>query len=149
MKTNDATSPEALHLVCAQCGAINRVPSVRLAEQPHCGRCRGLVLDAYPLALNEGSFQRFIEKNDLPVVVDFWAGWCGPCQTMAPVFAQLSAEWGQRIRFAKLDVDAEPAIAKRYGVRSIPTLIRFERGNEIRRQAGAMPGSALRAWLAG
>jgi thioredoxin 2 len=140
-------SESALHLVCGHCGAVNRVPAARLAEAPKCGRCHAAVLDGNPVELNEASFDAFVTRNDLPVLVDFWAQWCGPCKMMAPVFAQAAREQRTQFRLAKLDTEASPGVAGRYGIRSIPTLILFRRGQEIDRAVGALDAARLRGWL--
>jgi thioredoxin 2 len=137
----------ALHLVCGQCGAVNRVPAERLAEAPKCGRCKGEVLDGMPVELDGARFDAFVTRNDLPVLVDFWAAWCAPCRMMAPVFAQAAREQRLNFRLAKLDTEASPNIAGRYGIRSIPTLILFRHGQEVDRVTGALDGAGLRAWL--
>jgi thioredoxin 2 len=142
-----AVGEDAVHLVCRHCGAVNRVPAERLGEDPRCGRCRAPVLDGHPAELDAASFDPFVTRNELPVVVDFWAEWCGPCKMMAPVFAQAAREQRQRLRLAKLDTEASPQIAARYGIRSIPTLIVFRRGQEVDRAVGALDGARLRAWL--
>ena len=136
-----------MHLVCPACLSVNRIAEQRLADRPRCGRCNSEILDGQPLALTGAGFDRYIERNDLPVVVYFWAGWCGPCKNMAPVFTQLAAELSTRLRFAKVDVDAEPALTQRYGIRSIPTLVLFRQGREADRVAGALPAGSLREWL--
>jgi thioredoxin 2 len=123
------------------------VPSDRLAESPKCGKCHEPLLEGSPPELNGASFDRYIERNDLPVVVDFWADWCGPCKMMAPVFAQVAREQRTRFRFAKLDTDAYAEIAARYGIRSIPSLLVFQAGREIDRVAGALDAASLRAFL--
>ena len=136
-----------LHLVCARCGAVNRVPRARLAEAPKCGRCHAAVLDGTPAELDAATFDTFVARNDLPVVVDFWAEWCGPCKMMAPVFAQAAREQRTQFRLAKLDTEASPEIAGRYAVRSIPTLVMFRQGREVDRAVGALDAARLRAWL--
>ena len=137
----------ALHLVCGYCGAVNRVPGARLQEGPKCGRCHAPVLDGTPVELSEADFDAFVGRNDLPVVVDFWAEWCGPCKMMAPAFAQVAREQRMQFRLAKLDTETSPAIAGRYAIRSIPTLILFRHGQEVDRAVGALDAGRLRAWL--
>ena len=137
----------AIHAVCPHCGGINRLPSERLAEKPSCGKCHKPVLDGVPVNLSSPGFDRFISKNDLPVVVDFWAAWCGPCKMMAPVFSQAAAEMATQFRFAKVDTEQAQDIAARYNIRSIPTMVMFKNGKEIDRVAGAMDQSGLKQWL--
>ena len=137
----------ALHLVCGYCGAVNRVPGARLQEGPRCGRCHAPVLDGTPVTLSEADFDAFVGRNDLPLVVDFWAEWCGPCKMMAPAFAQVAREQRVQFRLAKLDTETSPAIAGRYAIRSIPTLILFRHGQEVDRAVGALDAGRLRAWL--
>ena len=137
----------AIHVVCPHCGGINRLPSERLAEKPSCGKCHKPVLDGVPVNLSSPSFDRFISKNELPVVVDFWAAWCGPCKMMAPVFSQAASEMATQFRFAKVDTEQAQDIAARYNIRSIPTMIMFKNGKEIDRVAGAMDQSGLKRWL--
>jgi len=136
-----------MHLVCPACEAINRVPAERLGENPKCGKCGAPVLNDHPLDLTQRNFDRFIGKNELPVVVDFWASWCGPCKMMAPVFAQVSAQMKHQVRFAKVNTEQEQLLAQRYNVRSIPTLVLFRDGAEADRVAGAMDAASLRSWL--
>jgi len=137
----------AIHVVCPHCGGINRLPSERLGEKPSCGKCHKPVLDGVPLNLNSGNFDRFISKNDMPVVVDFWAAWCGPCKMMAPVFSQVASEMVTKVRFAKVDTEQAQDIAARYNIRSIPTMIMFKGGKEVDRVSGAMDQNGLRRWL--
>ncbi len=138
---------EPVHIVCSACGATNRVPPARIAEEPNCGKCHKPLLDGSPVELTDESFDKFVQRNDLPVVVDFWADWCGPCKMMAPVFAQAARDQRTRLRFAKLDTDANPNIAQRYAIRSIPSLLLFKGGNEADRAVGALDPGRLRQWL--
>ncbi len=119
----------------------------RLASAPRCGGCKESLLPAYPLELNSAGFERHVASEDLPLVVDFWAPWCAPCRMMAPAYTQAAAQLKTRVRLAKLDTEAEPAIAARFGIRSIPTLIAFGNGGEIARQAGALDFNNLMAWI--
>jgi thioredoxin 2 len=136
------------HLVCPHCSGINRVPSERIAENPRCGKCHKSILDGIPANLSSQNFERFISKNDLPVVIDFWAAWCGPCKMMAPVFSQAASKMATQIRFAKVDTEQAHDIAGRYNIRSIPTMIMFKNGQEIDRVSGALDQAALTRWLA-
>ena len=138
---------QKLLLACAQCLTLNRVPAGRLGEDPKCGKCGGPLLDGKPAPLTDSTFDRFVGRSDLPVVVDFWADWCGPCKMMAPAFEQAAAELKTQVRFAKLDTEQAQGIAARYGIRSIPTMIIFIRGQEAARTAGAMDARRIRAWL--
>ena len=137
-----------MELACPVCAAVNRVPDDRLAERPNCGKCHSPLLPGKPVDLSSASFDTFVSRSGLPVVVDFWASWCGPCKMMAPVFAQTAGELATRARFAKVETEAEQGLAARYGIRSIPTLAIFRNGQEIARQAGALDGANLKRWLA-
>ena len=136
-----------MNVVCGNCEAVNRVPESRTGEHPSCGRCKAPIFDALPVELTKNNFQHFVERNDLPVVVDFWASWCGPCKMMAPVFAQAAALLGTRIRFAKVNTEQEQGLAARFQIRSIPSLVLFKNGREIDRTAGALNGQSLHSWL--
>ncbi len=136
----------ALHVVCPHCNGVNRVPEDRLAAGPRCGKCKRPLFDGHPVNLTAASFERHVARSDLPVLVDFWAPWCGPCKMMAPVFQQAAAELEPRLRLAKVNTEEEPRLAARYGIRSIPTLVLFRGGREVARQAGAMDLASLVAW---
>jgi thioredoxin 2 len=135
------------HLVCAHCGAVNRIPTERLRDRPKCGQCKQALFSGKPVELGTSQFNKFVSRNDVPVVVDFWAQWCGPCKMMAPVFAETASRMEPQVRFAKVDTEREQALAAQFGIRSIPTLAIFSHGREIARQAGAMDARMLENWI--
>ncbi len=135
------------HLVCPHCQIVNRIPSERITQQPRCGKCKQLIFTGYPLELDNHSFQQHITRNDIPVVVDFWAPWCGPCKMMAPAYAQAAKKLEPHVRVAKLNTEQEQSIAAQFNIRSIPTLVIFKGGRELARQSGAMSEADIVRWV--
>ena len=135
-----------MHLPCPHCGTTNRVPEERLPEHPVCGRCGAEIAPAAPMNLTEAAVQPFIARSELPVVVDYWAAWCGPCKMMAPQFEQ-AARRLPAVRFAKIDTEACMEAAQAAGIRSIPTLVLYRQGKEIARQSGALSADAIARWV--
>jgi thioredoxin 2 len=138
---------DSLHLVCPHCHAINRVPAARLGQAPNCGQCHRPLFDAHPLELTAATFDKHISRNDIPLLVDFWAPWCGPCKMMAPQFAQAAGLLEPQVRLAKVNTEAEQGLGAQYGIRSIPTLALFRGGREIARQPGAMGAQDIVNWV--
>lgn len=136
-----------LHIVCPHCDAVNRLPQARLAENPVCGKCSQPLFNAHPVTLTQQTFAKAISRNDIPVLVDFWAPWCGPCKMMAPQFEQAAKTLEPRVRLAKVDTEAEQALGAQYSIRSIPTLALFKGGKEVARQAGAMGAADIVRWV--
>lgn len=137
---------ESLHIVCPHCDGINRVPAGKLIENPACGKCKQKLFNSNPLELNSSNFLTHISRNDIPVLVDFWAPWCGPCRMMAPAFVQAAAQLEPGMRLAKLNTEESQQIGAQYNIRSIPTLALFKGGREIARQAGAMDAKSIVRW---
>ena len=137
---------ESLLAACPHCGALNRVPPARLAERPDCGKCHRPLFTGKPLVLDAAGFALHVERSQVPVLVDFWAPWCGPCRMMAPHFEQAAAQLEPQVRLAKVDTEAEPALGSRFDIRSIPTLALFAGGREVARQAGAMGAADSVRW---
>jgi len=137
---------KSIHIVCGHCDAINRLPQGKLKLQPVCGKCKLALFDGYPIALTHHNFDAHITRNDTPVLVDFWAPWCGPCLSMAQAYEMAAKQLAPDIRVAKLNTEIEQSIAARYAIRSIPTLIMFRNGKEVARQAGAMDLSGIVSW---
>lgn len=135
-----------MHLACPHCLSTNRVPEERLGDEPVCGRCGKALLTDRPIELTDENFDAFVARTELPVVVDFWAAWCGPCRIMAPQFEAAARELKGRAVLVKVDSDASPRTAGRFAIRSIPTLIKLEGGREVKRQAGAVQSAQIVAW---
>lgn len=137
---------DTLHLVCPHCHSTNRVPRERLAAGGKCGKCKQPLFTGHPVSLTQQNFQTHISRNDIPVLVDFWAPWCGPCKMMAPVFEQAAVQLQPNMQLAKVNTEAEQMLAAHYNIRSIPTLAIFRHGKEVERMAGAMDLQNLLRW---
>ena len=140
---------DTIHLVCPNCAALNRVPAARLGQDPKCGKCRSSLTPAKPVKLTESSFAKNLQKSDLPLLVDFWAPWCGPCKSMAPAFEEAARSLSPRLRLAKVNTEEERNLAARHGIQSIPTMVLFRSGREQARVSGAMSAQSIVAWVRG
>lgn len=139
----------SLLLPCPHCAATNRVPAARIDEAPSCGRCGQPLLTGQPLALDDTNFDAVMAASRLPLVVDFWAAWCGPCRMMAPAFEQAARSLAGRALFVKVDTEASPQLAARFAIRSIPTLVKLQGGRELQRSSGAQPAAAIERFALG
>ncbi len=137
---------DALKIACPHCHAINRLSAQRIGEAPTCGRCHKPLFDHHPVALGVDTFGAHQSRSELPLLVDFWAPWCGPCLMMAPNFEAAAAQLEPRVRLAKVDTQSEPTLGQQFGIRSIPTLMLFAQGREVARQAGALGTADIVRW---
>lgn len=138
---------DLLHIVCPHCATVNRLQDARLREQPSCGKCSRAIFNAKPVEVDGDGFTKHVARNDIPVLVDFWAPWCGPCLSMAPAYESAAQRLEPSFRLLKLDTEKAQDLAARYGIRSIPTLALFKNGREVARQAGAMDAGRIVAWV--
>jgi thioredoxin 2 len=137
------------NIVCPHCNTVNRIPAERPGDRPVCGKCKKPLFTGSPVVLNDGNFKQQLTRSDIPVVVDFWAAWCGPCKMMAPAYEQAAAQLEPRVRLAKLNTEEAQQTAARFAIRSIPTIVLFDHGREVSRQSGAMSLPQLVQWIEG
>ncbi|MFL6580856.1 MAG: thioredoxin TrxC [Burkholderiales bacterium] len=138
---------DPLHIVCPNCSSTNRVPAERTGAGPRCGKCHQALFNGHPVELDEAAFERHVASNDVPVVVDFWAPWCGPCRAMAPEFDKAAGMLEPAARLVKVNTELAQGLAQRFNIRSIPTMAMFRGGREIARQSGAMGAQAIATWV--
>lgn len=140
-------SEAAIHIVCPHCDAVNRIPADKPAQAAKCGRCHRAIFEGKPVDVDNGRLEKHVKDNGIPVVVDFWAPWCGPCRMMAPAYARVAAQLEPKVRLLKVDTQANPAAAETYNIQAIPTLMLFRGGRTVDRVSGALDEGSLRQWI--